>query len=59
MKTSNMKSTLTIIYQIMEVLFADTFKYIAFYLSEIVRYQQSQQCVVVGNDTCWQGDSLG
>jgi hypothetical protein len=52
MQKWKMKSILTIIYQIMEVLFADTLKYIAFYLSEIVRYQQSEQCIVVGNDTC-------
>lgn len=42
MKIRKIINILTIVYQIVKVLFANTLKYIAFYLSKIIGHQKSQ-----------------
>jgi len=44
-------SKLTRVHQTVNVIFAETFEDTAFYLSKVIGYQQSQQSIIVSNDT--------
>lgn len=47
------RGKLTSIHQTVNVVLAKSFEYITFYLGKIVGYQQSQQGIIVSNNTSW------
>lgn len=47
------KNQLTIVYEAVDVIFTKTFKHIAFYLSKVIWHQQSQQRIIMSNNTGW------